>query len=91
MCNTRCGEPSLNELFHDVAIQLLMRRDGVTENNVRALLDELRDARGVGSGGTIPRARPALGADHVAVPEKNMASNRSTDASNARRFPIRFI
>jgi hypothetical protein len=36
----RCGhiEPSLDELFGDDAIQLLMRRDGVTESEVRVLL-----------------------------------------------------
>ena len=45
MCNPHCTEPSLDELFGDVAIQLLMRRDGVTESDVRALLDGLRLAR----------------------------------------------
>ena len=45
MCNPHCTEPSLDELFGDVAIQLLMRRDGVTESDVRALLDRLRLAR----------------------------------------------
>ena len=45
MCNAHCAEPSLDELFGDVAIQLLMRRDGVTESDVRALLDRLRLAR----------------------------------------------
>src|SRR5262245_38526300 len=42
MCNTRGTEPSLDELFGDVAMQLLMRRDGVTESDVQALLSELR-------------------------------------------------
>src|SRR5262249_44068693 len=41
MCNTRGTQPSLDELFGDVAMQLLMRRDGVTESDVRALLSEL--------------------------------------------------
>ena len=45
MANRRCTEPSLDELFGDVAMQLLMRRDGVRESDVRALLCELRDAR----------------------------------------------
>jgi len=44
MCNTRRTEPSLDELFGDVAMQLLMRRDGVAESDVRALLSELREA-----------------------------------------------
>jgi hypothetical protein len=37
-------EPSLDELFGDDAIQLLMRRDGVTESEVRALLAKVREA-----------------------------------------------
>jgi hypothetical protein len=37
-------EPSLDELFGDDAIQLLMRRDGVTESEVRVLLAEVREA-----------------------------------------------
>ena len=52
MCNARCTEPSLNELFCDVAMQLLMRRDGVTERDVRALLDGLRVVRSEKSGET---------------------------------------
>ena len=37
-------EPSLDELFGDDAIQLLMRRDGVTESEVRTLLVKVREA-----------------------------------------------
>src|SRR5215469_13013255 len=47
-----CTEPSLDELFGDTAIQLLMRRDGVRESDVRALLCELSDARAAASVGT---------------------------------------
>ena len=42
-------EPSLDELFGDDAIQLLMRRDGVTESEVRALLAKVREAKSVNS------------------------------------------
>ena len=36
MFNERCcTEPSLDELFGDVAVRLLMRRDGVTESDIR--------------------------------------------------------
>jgi hypothetical protein len=45
MFNGRCIEPSLDELFGDAAMRLLMRRDGVTESDVRALLCTLKDAR----------------------------------------------
>ena len=44
-------EPALDELFRDVTMQLLMRRDGVRESDVRALLGELRDAREAAPGG----------------------------------------
>ena len=70
MCNRRCAEPSLDELFRDAAMQLLMRRDRVTEGEVRALLGEVKEARTVVSG---------------------WVRRRSTEASNARPFPIRFI
>src|SRR5215813_7227587 len=39
------AEPSLDELFDDFAMQLLMRRDGVTESDVKALLCDLKDIR----------------------------------------------
>ena len=45
MCESRCTEPSLDELFSDTAVQLLMRRDGVKESDIRALLDQLKIAR----------------------------------------------
>ncbi len=52
MFNKCCTEPSLDDLFSDFAIQLLMRRDGVTEGDIRALLCDLKDARAVAFGGT---------------------------------------
>jgi hypothetical protein len=52
--NTCCTEPSLAELFRDVAVQLLMRGDGVTESDVRALLGEVKDARARALGKTAP-------------------------------------
>jgi len=45
MLNGRCAEASLDELFGDAAMRLLMRRDGVTESDIRALLCTLKDAR----------------------------------------------
>jgi hypothetical protein len=70
MGNRRCREPSLDELFRDEAIQLLMRRDGVTEGEVRALLGEVEEARTVVS---------------------RWVRRRSSEASDAKPFPIRFI
>ena len=43
-----CIEPTLDELLGDTTVRLLMRRDGVTESEVRALLCELKNAQAVG-------------------------------------------
>ena len=63
MFNEHCAEPSLDELFGDSAMRLLMRRDGVTESDIRALLCELKYARAVALGGTgrRPGADPGEG------------------------------
>jgi hypothetical protein len=45
MFDGRSAEPSLDELFGDVTMRLLMRRDGVTEYDIRTLLCKLKDAR----------------------------------------------
>jgi hypothetical protein len=45
MSNARSTEPSLDELFQDASIQLLMRRDGVQESDVRALLQRMSAVR----------------------------------------------
>ena len=87
MCNTRGTEPSLDELFGDVAMQLLMRRDGVTESDVRALLSELWDVRAVASAG--PRANVALCYPQTGgATKKKINGSRSSEAST---FPLRFI
>jgi len=52
MGKTRWAEPSLNELFRDIAVQLLMRRDGVRESDIRALLGEVKQARAATSAET---------------------------------------
>ena len=44
MGKTCCAEPSLEELFRDITVQLLMRRDGVTERDIRALLGQVKQA-----------------------------------------------
>ena len=62
MFNERCAEPSLDELFGDVAMRLLMRRDGITESDIRALLCELRNARA----GTLDGTKRQPGVDRKA-------------------------
>lgn len=91
MCNRRCTEPSLDELFRDVAMQLLMRRDGVRESDVRALLDEVKDARAVASRGVACERGASIRADQVSDRERNIVSSRSTKSADERKFPIRFI
>jgi hypothetical protein len=93
MCNRRCTEPSLDELFGDVAVQLLMRRDGVRESDIRALLVELRDARAVNSGGAACErgASISIEADQTPGREENIVSRRSKKSATARKLPIRFV
>jgi hypothetical protein len=91
MCNRRCTEPSLDELFRDIAVQLLMRRDGVRESDVRSLLGELRDARALASGEAVCERSTSIGADQAPDLEQNIVSSRSTKSAAAGKFPIRFI
>ena len=80
MFNERCSEPSLDELFGDSALRLLMRRDGVMEGDIRALLLELKDARAVASGTTERGPGAAKNGDH-------MPDRRET----VYKTPLRFI
>jgi hypothetical protein len=91
MWNGRDTEPSLDELFRDVAMQLLMRRDGVRESDVRALLSELRDAREAASGGTARERDDLVFANKVSDREQSMVGSGLKEPPNARKFPIRFI
>ena len=91
MCNAHCAEPSLDELFGDVAIQLLMRRDGVTESDVRALLDRLRLARAKRCGEPTLEPGAVIGAGQPRDRENDNPSSRSAGSPDARPFPIRLI
>ena len=91
MLNGRGTEPSLDELFRDVAMQLLMRRDGVRESDVRALLSELRDVREAASGGTARELEDSVSANKVSDREQNMVSSGLKEPPNPGKFPIRFI
>ena len=46
--NERCTEPSLDELLADSPARLLMRRDGVTESDLRAVLHRVKRAQAAG-------------------------------------------
>ena len=65
MFNRRCIEPSLDELFGDAAMRLLMRRDGVTESDIRGLLCTLKDARAVALGATKRKPGAIKGGAHM--------------------------
>jgi len=83
MGNECCAEPSLDELFGDSAMRLLMRRDGVTESDIRALLGKLEDARAVTLGGS----KRGLGvAKNVAHPTHRREMTESSDAAVAPRI-----
>ena len=58
MGKTCCAEPSLDELFRDIAVQILMRRDGVRESDIRALLRGPQPRR---------RPRPSVQGDRQAI------------------------
>jgi len=40
--NTRRPEPSLDELFDDTVMHILLARDGLTVGEVRRFLDEMK-------------------------------------------------
>ena len=91
MVDELCTEPSLDELFGDAAMRLLMGRDGVTESNIRALLCKLRDAQAVALGAT-ERGRGASksGAD---TPDRTetVLSSGAAKSLEAGKNPLRFI
>ena len=91
MWNGRGTEPSLDELFRDVAMQLLMRRDGVRESDVRALLSGVRDAREPASSGTARERDDSVFANKASDRRKNMVSSGLKETPDAGTFPIRFI
>ena len=91
MFNERRTEPSLNELFGDSVIQLLMRRDGVTESDVRTLLCKVKDARAVAYSGTKRRPRAATSAAHAPDRREMAVRSRATKSSKASKIPLKFI
>jgi hypothetical protein len=88
MCNEYCTEPSLDELFGDAAVRLLMRRDGVTESDIRALLCKLKDARAVALGGSKRGPGAAKSAGHI--PDRR-AMTESSQAAVAPRIVSKML
>jgi hypothetical protein len=86
MLDQSCVEPSLEELFDDLAMQLLMRRDGVTEGEIKALLCELKDFRAVTLGGI--KRNPFTGSSGGYAPDRGETPLGSEEAD---KLPIRFI
>jgi len=73
-------EPTLDELLGDVAMRLLMRCDGVTERDIRALLGILKDRRAM-------RLRETGRGPGVAVSVAHWPDRRGTVASSRRENP----
>jgi hypothetical protein len=91
MFNGRCTEPSLDELFGDAAMRLLMRRDGVTESDIRALLCTLKDARAVALGATKRGPGAIKSGAHMPDQRETVVSSRAAKSSEAGKNPLRFI
>jgi hypothetical protein len=91
MSNKRCTEPSLDELFGDIAMQLLMRRDGVTESDIRALLCQVKGIRAAALGSI--KRKPIMRTSGALPPDQTETSLRSPTAklSETRKMPLRFI
>jgi hypothetical protein len=87
MFNGRCTEPSLEELFGDAA----MRRDGVTESDIRVLLCALKDARAVALGATRRRPGAIKSGAHMPDRRETVVSSRAARSLEAGKTPFRFI
>jgi hypothetical protein len=74
MGKTCCAEPSLDELFRDIAVQILMRRDGVTEGDIRALLRQVKQAWAVTSAETASKRAGRSPSNHN---PSNLSRSRS--------------
>ena len=89
MGNECCDRPSLDELFEDSAIRLLMQRDGVTERNVRALPCGLKNARVAASGEIKHRPGAAKSAGHT--PDRRGMTESSEAAVAPRIVSKKFL
>jgi hypothetical protein len=91
MSNERCAEPSLDELLGDVAMQLLMRRDGITESDIRALLGQVKDIRATPLDSI--KRKPVIGTSgaRTRAQGKMSLSSLGVKLSEVRKMPLRFI
>jgi hypothetical protein len=81
-----CAQPSLDELFDDFAMQLLMRRDGVSESDVKALLCDLKDIRKAALDGINRKPFSDSNAGHAPDRGETPLGSREAD-----KLPIRLI
>jgi len=81
MGNECCAEPSLDELFRDPAMQVLLRRDGVTENDIWALLCTMKEARAVAM--RVAERRPGAPKSAAHMPDRR----ETVISSRAARSP----
>jgi hypothetical protein len=91
MANRCRPEPSLDELFGDDALRLLMRRDGVTESDIRALLGTLKDARAEALGATKRGSTAIKCGTHMPDRKETIVSSRTAKSSEAGKNALRFI
>jgi hypothetical protein len=91
MFKERRTEPSLDELFGDVAMRLLMRCDGVTESDIRALLCKLKDARAMALSQTERGAGAHIITVHTSDGKVMGVSSRTAGLPKAGKIPLRFI
>jgi hypothetical protein len=87
-----CGtDPSLDELFGDTAMRLLMRRDGVTESDVRTLLWKLKDARALALGATKRGHGATNRGGHLPDRRETVVITPTGESSQAGAISLRFI
>ena len=86
-----CNEPSLDELFGDFAIQLLMRHDGVTEGDIRELLCKVKLARAGALGATERWFDPAVNVIRACDRREIAPRGRTLKSWESVKIPVRFI
>jgi hypothetical protein len=91
MSSPCCNEASLDELFWDFAIQLLMRRDGVTEGEIRELLRKVKLARAEGLGTNERRSGPIVRVARECDRREIPLSGRTIKSRDSVKIPLRFI
>jgi hypothetical protein len=86
-----CNEPSLDELIGDFAIQLIMRRDGVTESDIRELLRKIKLARAEGLSTTDCRSGPVVSGARARDRREIPLRGRTIKSRDSVKTRVRFI